>query len=85
MLVLTNLLIAIALLLTAIRLIRGPTVWDRLLGYNSISNKIVTLLAIHAVFRGMHIYMDVALIYALLSFLGVVVIARFAERGGGKR
>jgi multicomponent Na+:H+ antiporter subunit F len=31
--------------------------------------------------EGRHIYLDVALVYALLSFLGVIAVARYLERG----
>lgn len=67
------------------RLFRGPTSWDRLLVYNSASNRVVVLLAVVAVVSKQQIYLDVAIVYAALSFLGVVILARFMERGEGYR
>jgi multicomponent Na+:H+ antiporter subunit F len=67
------------------RLFIGPTVWDRLLAYNSATNRVVALLAIAATVFKQSLYLDVAVVYAALSFLGVVILARFMERGEGYR
>lgn len=67
------------------RLFWGPTSWDRLLAYNSASNRVVVLLAIVAIVSKQQIYLDVAIVYAALSFLGVVILARFMEGGEGYR
>ena len=67
------------------RLFLGPTPWDRLLAYNSASNRVVILLAMAAVGLNQSAYLDVAIVYAALSFLGVVILARFMERGEGHR
>ena len=67
------------------RLFRGPTTWDRLLVYNSASNRVVVLLAVAGIALNQPTYLDVAIIYAGLSFLGVVILARFMERGGRHR
>jgi len=68
-----------------VRLVRGPTPWDRLLAYNSASSRVVVLLAVAGVALEQPIYLDVAVVYAALSFLGVVILARFMERGGAHR
>lgn len=64
---------------------RGPTAWDRLLAYNTASNRIVIVVCLVAVATRETIYLDVAVGYAALSFLGVVIISRFLEHGGGHR
>jgi multicomponent Na+:H+ antiporter subunit F len=64
---------------------RGPSAWDRLLAYNTASNRIVVVVCLVAVATRETIYLDVAIGYAALSFLGVVIISRFLERGGGNR
>ena len=63
----------------------GPSAWDRLLAYNTASNRIVVVVCLVAVATHETIYLDVAIGYAALSFLGVVIISRFLERGGGNR
>jgi multicomponent Na+:H+ antiporter subunit F len=56
-----------------------------LIAYNTASNRIVIAICLVAVATGETIYLDVAVGYAALSFLGVVIISRFLERGGGHR
>ncbi|HEU68339.1 MAG TPA: cation:proton antiporter [Candidatus Acetothermia bacterium] len=63
------------------RLWKGPTLWDRLTGAASLNVRIALALAAEAAFAGHGILLDVALSYALLGFLGTVLVARFAERG----
>jgi multicomponent Na+:H+ antiporter subunit F len=67
------------------RLWRGPTAWDRLLAYNTASNRVVVLLAVIGVGTEQAVYVDVAITYAAISFLGVVILARFMERQGVDR
>jgi multicomponent Na+:H+ antiporter subunit F len=67
------------------RLLKGPTPWDRLLAYNAASSRVVGVLAITAVAAGRPFLLDVAIVYVALSFLGVVILARFMERSGANR
>ncbi|QAA76109.1 MAG: hypothetical protein BIP78_0343 [Candidatus Bipolaricaulis sibiricus] len=77
--------VLVALICTAIpplgRLWAGPTLWDRLTGAASLNVRITLALAAEAAFAGYGILLDVALAYAVLGFLGTVLVARFAERG----
>jgi multicomponent Na+:H+ antiporter subunit F len=74
-----------ALCLTAVpplvRLWVGPTLWDRLIGAASLNVRVALALAAEAAFTGHGILLDVALAYAILGFLGTVLVARFGERG----
>jgi len=71
-----------SLLAVVFALVRGPHAWDRLLAYNAASNRVFVLLALSSVFNGCHTYLDATIVYAMLSFLGVIILARFMERGG---
>lgn len=75
-----------ALALTAVpplgRLWVGPTLWDRLAGAASLNVRVALALAAEAAFSGHGILLDVSLAYAILGFVGTVLVARFAERGG---
>lgn len=64
----------------ALRVFLGPTVWDRLLGLNLISSKILTAIVLLASLLGESYLLDIALVYAVLGFIGTVLIARFFER-----
>lgn len=65
-----------------IRIVAGPTVWDRLLGLSLISSKIIVAIVIFAVLLQRSFLMDIAIIYSLLGFISSVLIARFIERKG---
>ena len=75
-----EILVGISLVFTLVRLFIGPDVLDRLLGYSSISAKIVIMLVIEGLLADRTVYINLALIYAILSFLGIVIIGRFIER-----
>jgi len=78
-------LLLLSLLAVLYLFVRGPDAWDRLLAYNAASNRIFVLLALISVISKRHVYLDATIVYAALSFLGVVILARFMERGGGHR
>jgi len=84
LIVLESLLLA-TIVLVSYRLWRGPTPWDRLLAYNAASNRIAVLLVAVAVTQHKTMLLDLSIVYAALSFLGVAVLARFMERGEGFR
>lgn len=78
---LSQALIAAALLLTLARLVQGPSSFDRLLAGETIALGVVGLLLLQAGAAEARLYVDVALGLALFSFVGAVVFARFLERG----
>lgn len=70
-----------ALLLALWRFIAGPTSADRIIAFDGLTIVSITGIVLAALAEGRGIYLDVALVYALLSFLGVIVVARYIERG----
>lgn len=71
------LLSAIALVL--VRALRGPTLYDRILAVNTMGTKTVVLLAVLGFVDGRADFLDIALLYALLNFIGTLAILRFIE------
>lgn len=69
--------------IVGLRVILGPTVWDRLLGLNLIAAKVLTAIVLLASLLGESYLLDIALVYAVLGFIGTVLIARFFERREG--
>jgi len=67
----------IFLSLYIVRIIRGPSIWDRLLGLNLISTKIVLIIIIFASLQETSYLLDFAIAYTLLGFIGIMLIARF--------
>ena len=74
-------LAGIAFLLVLWRFIKGPSPVDRIIAFDGLTIVSITGILFAALAEGRGIYLDVALVYALLSFLGVIVFARFLERG----
>ncbi len=70
-----------AVLLALVRFLLGPTRLDRVLAFDVLTVIAITFIVLAALIEGRGIYLDVALVYALLSFLGVIVVARYLERG----
>ncbi len=73
--------IGLAVLLAFIRLVIGPTSSDRLLAADSITTITTAVIVLVAYLLGRVIYMDVAIVYAVLGFVGVVAVARYLEGG----
>jgi multicomponent Na+:H+ antiporter subunit F len=74
-------LAGVAFVLALIRFILGPSSADRIIAFDSLTIISMTGIVLVALAEGRGIYLDVALVYALLSFLGVIVVARYIERG----
>ena len=74
-------LMLIGLLIAMLRFILGPSVVDRVIAFDAMTIITLSLIATIAHFSSRFIYLDVALVYGLLSFLGVVAVARYLEKG----
>ncbi|MBN2801828.1 MAG: cation:proton antiporter [Deltaproteobacteria bacterium] len=80
--ILASLIITIlSIAISFIRFLKGPTLLNRVVAFDTIGIIVVSLIIVIAMVLKRFIYVDVALVYGLLSFLGVLVIARTVERG----
>ncbi len=68
-----------AFLLALSRFIKGPSTVDRVIAFDVLTVVSITFIVLSALIEDRGIYLDVALVYALLSFLGVIAIARYLE------
>jgi multicomponent Na+:H+ antiporter subunit F len=71
----------IAVILAGWRLLKGPNVADRVVALDVITIISISLIVYIASLAQRIIYLDVAMVYALISFIGVVAVARYLERG----
>ena len=67
---------AILLLLCLLRAVVGPRIADRLVAVNMITTMVTVMIAILAVLKNEGYLVDICLIYAMISFLAVVVLSR---------
>ena len=73
--------ISLAVVLASFRMIFGPTLADRVVALDSLTVISISLIVIIALFSGRVIYLDIAMVYAIMSFSGVVIVARYIEGG----
>ena len=67
--------------ITLIRALRGPTVYDRVLAVNSFGTLTVVVLALHGFLTERPEFLDIAMLYALINFVGTVAVLKFFEYG----
>ena len=72
---------AVALALAAWRLLRGPSLADRILALDTLHINTLALLVLLGMERQSQLYFEAALIIALLGFVGTVVLSKFLLRG----
>ncbi|MEQ6884195.1 monovalent cation/H+ antiporter complex subunit F [Salicola sp. Rm-C-2C1-2] len=75
-------MLALAMLMAAIRLGKGPSLPDRVVALELISSMVVGIIGVHALDTGVLSFLDVAIVVALVAFLAAIGFARFIERGG---
>ncbi|MGJ8668196.1 MAG: monovalent cation/H+ antiporter complex subunit F [Oceanococcus sp.] len=69
--------VLIAMLLALLRALLGPSVYDRILAANSFGTKTVLFIAVIGFVDGRPEFLDIALVYALINFIGTVAILKF--------
>ncbi len=83
----------ITMCLALVRAVLGPSVYDRVLAVNMFGTKTVLLLSVIAFLYGRPDFLDLALAYALINFIGVLAVLEFfraraqrrrAEQSGGQ-
>lgn len=70
----------LSLVLSLYRFFKAGSLVDRVIAFDIMTIISISLIAMITHFSGRTIYIDVALIYGLLSFLGVVIVARYLEK-----
>jgi len=74
-------IIGLAISLCLLRMLKGPTAPDRAVAVDTIATITTALLVLLGFIFERYVYLDVALVYAVLTFIGSVAIARFLEKG----
>jgi multicomponent Na+:H+ antiporter subunit F len=74
-------LLLLSIAIALIRVIKGPTAPDRVVGLDTINTIVIVAMVIFGAATRNIIYIDVAIIYALLSFISTLFIAKYLEGG----
>lgn len=74
----STVLLTIIIAIPMIRVVKGPTVYDRLMGTNAIASKTIVLIClIGFMFDRIDMFVDITLAYAILGFISIMAIAKF--------
>jgi len=61
------------------RAILGPTVFDRILAVNSFGTLTLVLIALYGFLSGRPEFLDIALVYALINFIGAIAVSKYVK------
>ncbi|HOW75944.1 MAG TPA: cation:proton antiporter [Candidatus Competibacteraceae bacterium] len=73
--------ILICMVLAMARALLGPTVYDRIMAVNAFGTKTVLIIAVLGFMSGRPDFMDIALVYALINFIGTIAVLKFIRYG----
>jgi multicomponent Na+:H+ antiporter subunit F len=73
--------LGVALLLAVVRLVRGPTLPDRIVAMDLIGVLVVGLIVVLAASTGVRATLDAAMVIALIGFVGTVAYGTYVQRG----
>ena len=74
-------LLFIGIIMAGIRIIKGPTAPDRIVGLDTVNTIVIVAMIIFGTIYQEVIYIDVAIVYALLSFVSTLFIAKYLQGG----
>jgi len=77
----TLVMLGAALLIAFVRLVKGPTLPDRIVAMDLFGVLVVALIVVLAAWSGVRATLDAALVIALVGFLGTIAYATYVERG----
>ena len=80
-LAITLIALGVAATLAIIRATLGPTSFDRVLAVNAVGSIAVLLIAVYGFFDGRPEFLDIAMLYALINFIGTIAILKFFRFG----
>ena len=80
-LLIAQILLGIAMVIAAFRMIRGPRAQDRIVAFDALYVNVMLLLLVFGIGTGSTLYFEAALVISLLGFIGTLALAKFVMRG----
>ena len=74
-------MISLALMLNLWRLVRGPSLPDRIIALDTLYINTIALLVLYGIYQASTVYFEVALLIAVMGFVGTVVLSKYLLRG----
>lgn len=79
MLIAATIAIFVVMIMAITRAITGPTLYDRILAVNMFGTKTVLLISLLGFVMGRPEFLDIAIVYALINFIGVIGVLRYSD------
>ncbi len=79
MMVAVTLAVLVTMALAVFRSILGPTVYDRILAVNAFGTLTVVLISVYGFLSERPEFLDLALVYALINFIGTIAVSKYVE------
>lgn len=73
-------MLILATLLAVVRIVRGPSLPDRVIALDLIGSVVAGIIAVYAIANDQPVFVDVAIVMALVIFIGTIAFARYLER-----
>ena len=73
--------VLVAMAMALARALMGPTTYDRIMAVNMFGTKTVLLIALLGFMAGRPEFLDIALVYALINFIGTIAVLKFRAYG----
>ncbi|HTH59061.1 MAG TPA: K+/H+ antiporter subunit F [Paraburkholderia sp.] len=74
-------LLGLAFLLTVLRLVRGPSLPDRILALDTLNVNAIALIVVYGIQLRSTLFFEVALLIAVMGFIGTVALTKYLQRG----
>ena len=74
-------LLGLGIILILIRMMKGPGIANRVMGLDTLTTVTTSLIIIISLLTDNNFFLDIALVYAILAFSSVLIIARYMEKG----
>ncbi|MCB9664061.1 MAG: pH regulation protein F [Alphaproteobacteria bacterium] len=74
--------VMVTMALALVRALRGPTIFDRILAVNSFGTATVLFISVHGYLAGRPDFLDLALVYALMNFIGTLAVLKYLHAPG---
>lgn len=71
--------VLVTMAMALFRSIKGPTVYDRILAVNAFGTLTVVLISVYGFLTGRPEFLDLALVYALINFIGTIAVSKYVE------
>ena len=81
LLIICMFLLSVSIVIALFRVVKGPTLPDRILALDSISYSIIGIVAILSIMLDSRAYLETILLIGILAFLSTIALCRFLERG----